>query len=185
MRDILNPSCHLYEKPGNLVDKGCETPLVNQISGILIHSGNLGYLLTMPEREVVSPEKDDCGGELHPFAIKGLLLFNQGEYWKAHEALEEAWREEAGQVRHLYRGILQVGVAYLHIKRGNYDGAMKLYRRSKYWLDPFPRTCRGVDVGQLQRDLETAIAEVRRLGPGNLSQINTALLRPVIFQAVA
>lgn len=139
----------------------------------------------MPEREVVSPELSDCSGELHPLAMKGLVLFNQGEYWKAHEALEEAWREEAGQVRHLYRGILQVGVAYLHIKRGNYDGALKLYRRSKYWLDPFPRVCRGVNVGQLQADLEAAIAEVRRLGPDNLSKINPGLLKPVLYRAGA
>jgi predicted metal-dependent hydrolase len=114
-------------------------------------------------------------------ALKGLALFNQGEYWKAHEALEEAWRAEKGQARHLYRGILQVGVAYLHITRGNYDGALKLYRRSKYWLDPFPDVCRGVEVKRLQGDLETAIAEVKRLGPARISQFNPELLKPVLW----
>jgi uncharacterized protein len=135
----------------------------------------------MPEREVPCPSAADCEGELHSYAIKGLLLFNQGEYWKAHEALEEAWREEKGEIRHLYRGILQVGVAYLHIKRANYDGAIKLYHRSKYWLDPFPKVCRGVAVRQLQTDLEAAVAEVRRLGPGKMNQINLSLLKPVIY----
>lgn len=136
----------------------------------------------MPEREVPCPSPADCEGELHPYAVKGLLLFNQGEYWRAHEALEEAWREEKGQIRHLYRGILQVGVAYLHIKRGNYDGAMKLYHRSIYWLDPFPKVCRGVDVGQLQADLEAAIVEMRRLGPEKMNQINLSLLKPVVYR---
>jgi uncharacterized protein len=136
----------------------------------------------MPEREVPCPSSTDCEGELHPYAIQGLLLFNQGEYWRAHEALEEAWREEKGQIRHLYRGVLQVGVAYLHIKRGNYDGALKLYHRSHYWLDPFPRMCRGVEVGQLQADLEAVIAEVRRLGPDKMNQINLSLLKPVVYR---
>jgi predicted metal-dependent hydrolase len=135
----------------------------------------------MQEREVPCPGSSDCEGELHPFAIKGLELFNQGEYWKAHEALEEAWREEKGQIRHLYRGILQVGVAYLHITHGNYEGAMKLYHRSKYWLDPFPDICRGVHVRQLQEDLEAAIGEVRRLGPAKLSQINPSLLKAAVY----
>jgi len=136
----------------------------------------------MPEREIPCPSSADCEGELHPLAVKGLILFNQGEYWKAHEALEEAWRDEKGQIRHLYRGILQVGVAYLHIRRGNYDGAIKLYRRSKYWLDPFPSVCRSVEVRQLQADLEAAIGEVRRLGPHQMSRFNLSLLRPVIWE---
>jgi predicted metal-dependent hydrolase len=135
----------------------------------------------MPEREVPCPSSVDCNGELHPLALKGLILFNQGEYWKAHEALEEAWREEKGQIRHLYRGILQVGVAYLHIRGGNYDGAIKLYRRSKYWLDPFPNVCRSVEVRRLQADLEAAISEVRRLGPEKINQFDSSLLRPVIW----
>jgi predicted metal-dependent hydrolase len=139
----------------------------------------------MPEREIPYPSSSDCEGDPHPLAIKGLVLFNQGEYWKAHEALEEAWREERGQIRHLYRGILQVGVAYLHIQRGNYDGAMKLYHRSRYWLDPFPKVCRTVDVERLQADLETAIDEVKRLGPDHISQFDQALLKPVIWSGVS
>jgi predicted metal-dependent hydrolase len=55
--------------------------------------------------------------KMHPKAIEGIVLFNAGQYWKAHEALEEAWMDETGEVRHLYRGILQVGVTYLHVER--------------------------------------------------------------------
>ncbi|HRQ33635.1 MAG TPA: DUF309 domain-containing protein, partial [Anaerolineales bacterium] len=63
---------------------------------------------------------DERYAPLHPSAIEGLRLFNNGKYFEAHEALETAWLEERGKIRDLYRGILQVGVAYLHITRGNY-----------------------------------------------------------------
>ncbi len=129
--------------------------------------------------ETPSPTPADCDGPLHPMAEKGVELFNQGHYWHAHEALEAAWREETGQIRHLYRGILQVGVTYLHIQNGNYDGAMKLYKRHKRWLDPFPAQCRGIDLAQLRQDFERAMAEVRRLGPQGIQEFNLSLLKPV------
>jgi predicted metal-dependent hydrolase len=112
-------------------------------------------------------------------AEHGLALFNDRQYWKAHEALEIAWLEEPGEVRHLYRGILQVGVAYLHVERCNYRGALKMYRRSHRWLDPFPGLCRGIDLVRLRLDLETVIAEVKRLGPHRMDQFNFTLLKPI------
>ncbi len=112
-------------------------------------------------------------------AEKGIALFNAGEYWLAHEALEAAWRAESGQARHLYRGILQVGVAYLHVTRHNYPGVIKLYGRHRRWLDPFPDECRGIDLKQLRADLETVMVEVRRLGPNHLAEFDRSLLKPV------
>ena len=73
---------------------------------------------------------DLCNAPLHPQAAEGLRLFNAGEYFEAHEALEDAWNAEPGKVRELYRGILQIAVVYLHITRGNYNGAVKVYARS-------------------------------------------------------
>ena len=35
-----------------------------------------------------------CNAPIHPQAAEGLRLFNTGEYFEAHEALEVAWLEE-------------------------------------------------------------------------------------------
>jgi uncharacterized protein len=131
------------------------------------------------------PTTEDCQGTLHPMAAQGFALFNAGEYWKAHEALEEAWLAEPGQVRHLYRGILQVGVVYLHVLRRNYAGAVKVYTRARRWIAPFPGVCRGIDVAGLRRDLEQVMDEVRRLGPEHLDQFDPGLLRPLSWQEEA
>ncbi len=127
---------------------------------------------------------DDCDGALHPRARRGIELFNEGDYFEAHEELEAAWKEEKGAVRHLYQGILEAGVTYLHITRGNYSGAMKVYKRSMRWLKDWPDSCRGVNVGQLRRDLNTAIAEVERLGENGLAGFDSSLLRPVQWKVV-
>jgi len=128
------------------------------------------------------PENPDCQGSLHPQAIHGMELFNQGRYFEAHEALEAAWRAETGPVRDLYRGILQVGVVYLHITQYNYPGALKVYQRCRKWLQPWPETCRGVAVGQLRQDLELVMNAMQALGPQQIASFDISLLKPVHYR---
>lgn len=122
----------------------------------------------------------DCEGRLHPRALEGVWLFNTRHYFEAHEAFEDAWNAESSAIRDLYRGMLQAAVVYLHITRANYDGALKVYGRSQKWLTPWPEICRGVQVGKLRYDLERAVAEVRRLGPGQLQHFDLSLLKPIV-----
>ena len=52
-------------------------------------------------------------------------LFNSGEYWLAHEALETVWRsiikEDAARVM---QGLIQAAAALLHRARGNRHGTV-------------------------------------------------------------
>lgn len=118
---------------------------------------------------------------LHPQALVGLELFNQGAYFEAHEALETAWREESGPTRDLYRGILQVAVAYHHILRGNYPGAIKLFQRCRQWLAPFPNTCNGINLLQFRQDFEHVEAEILRLGPQGIVHFSPNLLKAIQY----
>lgn len=128
---------------------------------------------------ILTVKPSDCAGAIHPAAIKGMQLFQAGEYWLAHEALEEAWKEETDSVKDLYRAVLQAAVIYLHIERGNYIGAVKVYGKVQKWIQPWPDMCRGIQIGQLRQDLDTAITEVKRLGPDRLAGFDRSLLKPV------
>jgi uncharacterized protein len=123
--------------------------------------------------------EDLCNAPIHSQAAEGLRLFNEGKYFEAHEALEIAWLEEKGKVRELYRGILQIAVVYLHATRHNYNGVIKVYGRSQRWLKDWPDLCRGIDVGQLQRDAKSVLDEINRLGTAQISQFDNSLLKPV------
>ena len=120
-----------------------------------------------------------CNAPLHPQAAEGLRLFNAGEYFEAHEAFEDAWNAEKEQVRELYRGILQIAVVYLHVTRGNYNGAIKVYGRSQRWIKGWPELCRGIYVGELRKDAERVITEVQRLGIEKISEFDLSLLKRV------
>jgi predicted metal-dependent hydrolase len=125
--------------------------------------------------------KPNCKGELPSTAVRGLELFNAGEYWHAHEALEEAWLAESDPVRNLYKGILQAGVTYLHIRRGNYRGALKVYRRAIRWLEQYPANCKGIDVAKLRADLRAAIVELERLGPNQIDMFQKEYFKPLVW----
>ena len=122
-----------------------------------------------------------CNGLLHPKAIEGLKLFNEGEFFEAHEELEDAWRKETGEIRDLYQGILQVAVTYLHITRRNYNGAVKVYERSTKRLKDWPEICRGIYVGKLRSDAENIIKTLKSLGAENIAQFDTSSFPPVIW----
>ena len=108
---------------------------------------------------------------LDPRAIKGIELFNQKNFFAAHEELELAWRDEHGAIRDLYRGILQVGVAYYHIQRRNFTGAQKMFVRAKKWLGPYSGNYLGINVGKLKKDA-TKIS--RLLRNSEFDEINTS-----------
>jgi predicted metal-dependent hydrolase len=52
-------------------------------------------------------------------------LFNAGEYWLAHEALETVWRSiiRADEAR-VFQGLIQAAAALLHSSRGNRHGTV-------------------------------------------------------------
>ncbi len=132
----------------------------------------------------VSPQEVACAcqGRLPEHALQGLELFNQGEYFEAHEELELAWRAELGPVRELYRGILQIAVAYLHIVRGNYRGARKMFLRSRTWLSPFPDHCRGIDLAGFRADYQRVEEALRSLSAERISVFDQSLLKPIRYQ---
>ena len=53
-------------------------------------------------------------------------LFNSGEYWLAHEALETIWRsiirEGDPEAARVWQGLIQAAAALLHDERGNRHG---------------------------------------------------------------
>lgn len=122
-----------------------------------------------------------CQESLAPLALSGIEAFNRGKYYASHDELEEAWRQDDSAARDLYRGILQVGIAYYQIENENYRGALKMLLRVRQWLEPLPDSCRGIDVAQLRSDATSVHNALVDLGPDRISEFDRALFMPVLF----
>jgi CheY-like chemotaxis protein len=123
-----------------------------------------------------------CTESLSPLGVRGLEEFNRGEYFQAHESLEEAWNQDRDPGRELYRAILQVAVAYLQIERNNYHGAMKMILRMRQWMDPLPEICRGVDIAALRSNVALVHDELIRIGIEGIQDFDHSLIKPVVFK---
>jgi predicted metal-dependent hydrolase len=116
-----------------------------------------------------------CQESPPPLLLTGIAQFNGGEYFEQHETLELLWRSERRDVRRLYQGILQIGVAFHHLRRRNHHGAVYMLTRGARYLAPFAPRCQGVDVEALLKDAAAALTEVERLGPDRLADFDWQL----------
>jgi hypothetical protein len=125
--------------------------------------------------------EESCQHLLPATAEKGLRAFNRGEYFDAHEHLEDAWNADHSAGRDFYRALIQVAVAYLQIERSNYRGAYKMLLRSRQWFRSMPEICHGVDMKSLHEDAEVVYQTLLRLGPDRIAEFDRALLYPVQY----
>ena len=139
----------------------------------------LANLARVPDASVLEELDRQCADPLPPEAVEAVRRFNAGEFYKQHDLFEALWMREPGAVRNLYQGVLQVGIAYYQITRGNPRGARKMLLRSAQWLALLPDACRGIDVARLRLDAAQVRAELERVGESGLDQFDQRLLKPV------
>ena len=94
------------------------------------------------------------------------MPLTMGQYFEQHEYLELAWNEETRAVRDVYQGILQVGVAFLQMERGNRRGALKMFRRGLPKLRGVADVCQGIRVEAFRAASEQIHRELSDQGPG-------------------
>ncbi len=74
----------------------------------------------------------------------GVFLFNQREYWYAHEAWEHIWMSAEPNPKLFYQGLIQIAAGFVKLQQRHHKGAVGNLRKG---LDKF----RGLDdaVGDL------------------------------------
>lgn len=117
---------------------------------------------------------DACSEPPPALLLKGIEEFNEGRYWECHETLETLWRAEPRPVRDLYQGILQVGVGFYHLRRGNYAGAVKVLSRGLARLQGLPEVCQGVRVAELSDAARRAYDRILALGPEHAGEFDVS-----------
>jgi len=92
---------------------------------------------------------------------RGVRLYAQGDFFAAHEALEDAWRAATDPVeREGLQGLTQLAAACLHARRGNARGARKVAARALRHLAFTPWRWQGLDMAGLRADLALWLADL-------------------------
>jgi len=113
-----------------------------------------------------------CDRTPTPQMLRAFEQFNRGEYWHQHETLEWIWRAEPdASIRNFYKGVLQVGVGFHHLRNRNYRGVIKVLGRGINYLKPYAPECYGVDVSRLIDEASDIYWRVHDVGAEGIAQL--------------
>lgn len=87
---------------------------------------------------------------------RGLALIEQGEYFAAHEVLEDVWRAASPDERDFFQGLVHVAVAWYQAGRENRRGCERQLEKATRRLSPYAPVHRGLDVVDLLSQVRAA-----------------------------
>ena len=88
--------------------------------------------------------------------IKGLVEYNNKNFYDAHEFWEELWSDYKLEEANLIQGLIQVAVGYYHLSNLNQKGSIGLFTKSIKKLDPY------VDSKSLPVDIALIIEDAKK-----------------------
>lgn len=81
--------------------------------------------------------------------LSGIRLFNQAEFWHAHEQWEACWLGAREPDATFYKGIIQAAAALVHWQRGNPRGLRRNWAKARPKLLALPASMHGIDLRAL------------------------------------
>ncbi|MCE9591406.1 MAG: DUF309 domain-containing protein [Planctomycetes bacterium] len=94
---------------------------------------------------------------------EGVELFNEGEWFDAHEVWEDVWNMASGPKKLFYQGLIQCAVTLEHVRRGNPRGVLTVFDSAKSKFTTLPATYMGVRITELLSAIDRFIDPVRKL----------------------
>jgi predicted metal-dependent hydrolase len=95
--------------------------------------------------------------------LAGIVLFNRGDYFEAHEVWEDLWMDCAGPDKKFYQGLIQAAVGLCHFCNGNVRGAHKLYHSAREYMNRFGSPHLGLDVHAFWEQMAVCFKELLAL----------------------
>jgi len=86
-------------------------------------------------------------------------LFNNGEFWQAHEAWEEIWQRHDEPWRYFVQGLIQTAAAHHQWQRGIQHGTLKHLHNALSKLETAPADFAGLALQQFREYLHQLLRE--------------------------
>jgi len=109
---------------------------------------------------VPEPAQRDAPPSEDSYWTTAVVLFETGEFWEAHEALEAAWATAEGVEREFLGGAILLAAA-LHKARVQHSprGARRNYAKALRHLALVPDEHRGVEVREFEARVHRALRD--------------------------
>src|SRR4029078_12459788 len=97
--------------------------------------------------------------------LEGIQLFNEHEYFDAHEAWEDIWHMAYGIKHDFYQGMIQCAVALEHYRRSHPRGVLSLYSSYQPKFRNLPDVFMGLDVPKFLGAMREVLRPVVEANP--------------------
>lgn len=94
---------------------------------------------------------------------EGIALFNEGEWFEAHEVWEDIWHMASGDKKRFYQGLIQCAVTIEHIRRGNPRGTVTVFDSANAKFTGLPDVYMGINIKRLIEQIGDMVAVIRAL----------------------
>jgi uncharacterized protein len=95
----------------------------------------------------------------------GIQLFNEREFFEAHEVWEDAWHMAYGLKHEFYQGLIQCAVALEHYRRSNPRGVISLYQSYRPKFKDVPAVFMGLAVPEFLAAMREVLRPVIEANP--------------------
>lgn len=95
---------------------------------------------------------------MKPELQRGVQLFNNGEWWEAHEAWEPIWLQAKGERRAFIQALILLAAA-LHKRWFHGSPHHRNFYKAVKYLETLPPIYEGINLQQLRADVWMALQE--------------------------
>lgn len=107
----------------------------------------------------------------------GMDLYNAGQYWECHEALEDVWLDARPADKVFLQGLIQASAAFhKYLVQKNAVGAIKLLTRSLNKLTGYGDDYLGLDMGPFKQGLSNCWREIIDLGQRHIGEFDEGVV---------
>lgn len=98
-----------------------------------------------------------------PLFRRGLVLFNERDFFEAHETWEDLWHMAEGERKRFYQGLIQCAVTLVHVQRGNPRGVQTVWKTAQSKFHGLPAVYMGLEIQDLLTRLATFLTPVLKI----------------------
>ncbi|WP_461830028.1 DUF309 domain-containing protein [Aquifex sp.] len=90
---------------------------------------------------------------------EAIYLWNTGNFYAAHETLEEVWGLFKNEnIKRCYRGLIRAAIALHRLKEGSKEAAMNVLKQALLDMKDCEDNFRGINLGEVRAYLEEVLA---------------------------
>ena len=91
---------------------------------------------------------------------EGIKLFNNQDFFEAHDFFEDIWMDCTGSDRLFFQGMVQAAVGGFHLISGNLKGALSQYTKCTEKLTAYSPDYLNVNVEKLVKEIKVMIKTI-------------------------